>query len=549
MSIEDQIDRLLDRGASRRDFLRGSAVAGAGLLLPGVLAACSGSGSSSAETTGTDTTAATGTGTRGGRLVIGLHDGGADDTLSPWAIPTFNGAARAQQVYERLFTFGPSGAPVPRLAVSAEGNSSATVWQVKLRPDVQFHNGKTMDAQDVMYSLQYVVDPKNKAESSARASSIDFNASKIVSPTEIEFHLKRPVGDFQALLAEKALWIVPKGTKDFTKQAIGTGPFTSESFKPGVSALFKKYPDYWGLTATTGPYVDELEIQTLLDGSARVNALLAGQIQEMTNIDFVAAKAQATNAALRLVKTPQPNAGAIYMALESKQFRDNRVRQAMRLIPDRSAFVDNVALGFGSVGNDLFGKGQPSYDATIPQREHDPEKAKSLLKAAGYDGLSLTLPTSDAAPGMLATAALYRQQAAAAGVTITLKKIPADSHYGNQYYLKPAGFFYQTQWSQGFESMAQDGLLKGSPYNETQWYRSDWDTQFFKAQGIVDPAERNAAYRALQEPLWNEGGYIIPFVYLTLDAASPKVQGIVPNVSSGFQNLGGFEFKDHWLKS
>lgn len=550
MSAYDRIQEGLEEKRSRREVIKGSAIAATGLMLPGWLAACGGDGGSSGGgTPASGTTAEAGKPVRGGRLVIGLHDGGADETLSPWNIPTFFGAARAQQVYERLFTFDSKAVPAPRLALSAEGNKAATTWQVKLRPDVQFHNGKTMDAEDVIYSLQYVADAKNKAESRPRVSPIDFGATRIVSPTEIEFHLKRPIGDFPGLLAEKAIWIVPKGAGDFAQKAVGTGPFISESFKPGVNALFRKNTEYWGLSDTTGPFVDELEIQTLLDASARVNALLGGQVHEITNIDFVAAKAQESNAQIQLVKTPQPNAAALYMQIDAQQFKDPRVRMAMRLAADRKAFVDNVALGFGSVGNDLYGKGQPSYNDDIPEREHDPEKAKALLKAAGIDRLALTLPTSDAAPGMLATGALYKQQAAASNIDVTLKKIPADSYYSNDLYLKPGGFFYQTQWSQGFESQAADGLLKDAPYNETHWFDDGWDQQFFKAQGIVDPDERNAAYRDLQQPLWDTGGYIIPFVYETLDAAGAKVKGIVPNISSGFQNLGGFEFKDHWLEA
>jgi peptide/nickel transport system substrate-binding protein len=204
-----------------------------------------------------------------------------------------------------------------------------------------------------------------------------------------------------------------------------------------------------------------------------------------------------------------------------------------------------VLLGYGSVGNDLFGKGQPSYNADIPQREHDPEQAAALLKQAGVGRLRLTLPTSSASPGMFDSAAAFKQQASAAGIDITLQKLPSESYFTNDKYLSTP--LYQTNWGQGFESQAQDGLLKSAPFNETHWHDPSWDAAFKKAQGIVDADRRIAAYKALQEPLWERGGYIVWGVFDTLDAASSKVHGIVPNISSSFQNLGGFEFKDHWL--
>jgi ABC-type transport system substrate-binding protein len=92
-------------------------------------------------------------------------------------------------------------------------------------------------------------------------------------------------------------------------------------------------------------------------------------------------------------------------------------------------------------------------------------------------------------------------------------------------------------------------LLANSPYNETHWFDKQWAAQFFRAQGILDTTKRLAAYRALQEPLWDKGGYIAWGVYETLDAASSQVRGIVPNISPDYQNLGGFDFKYHWLAS
>ena len=536
---QDKPRELGDHAFSRRQLLRGSALLGATFALPGLLGACDASSGPAAR-------GAVGPARHGGRLVVAVHDGGAQDVLAPWSIPTYAAAGRAQQVYERLFNFGPDGKPAPRLAVSAESNANGTVWRVKLRPDVSFHNGKKFTAQDVLYSYGYVADTANQAESAPRLEAVDLAASRAVSDLEIEFRLKRSIGDFKGLLAEKALWIVPQGTTNFDTP-VGTGPFIFSSWQPGVRALYKRNPHYWGASATTGPFVDELEIQTITDQTARLNALLGGQVQEITFLDFVSAKARANDPSLKIVRTAQPSTTPFYMQIDSSTFMDPRVREAMKLAVDRETLVKNVLLGFGSVGNDLFGKGQPSYNSDIPQRAYDPEKAVGLLRQAGVDRLRLALPTSTTTPGMLESAAGFKQQATRAGIDLELVKLPSESYFSNNQYMKVP--FYQTNWGQGFESQAQDGLLSNAPYNETHWSDANWDAEFRKAQGIVDESKRLAAYKALQEPLWERGGYIVWGTFDTLDAVAPHVHGVVPNISSSFQNLGGFEFKDHWLEA
>jgi peptide/nickel transport system substrate-binding protein len=526
-------------GLSRREFLERSIGAGAALVVPGLLAA----GASGAN----PRPSAGGNPRRGGHLTVALNDGGATDTLSPWNEPFYSSAARNKQVYERLYTWDATGRPMPELAVSAEPKKP-TVWRIKLRSGVTFHNGKTLTADDVLYSIRYVAHPKNNAEARGRIAAIDAAASRVVSPTELELHLKRPIGDVPGvLLADKALWIVPAGTTDFSKP-VGTGPFVFRSWQAGVRALYARNPNYWGIGSGGGPpWVDSLEFQTIVDDTARLNALLAGQVQEMLFISLVDARAQMSNSAVRLIRTPQPNGDAIYMEIDSRDFRDIRVRHALKLALDREEMVKNILIGFGSVGNDLWGKGLPSYNAHIPQRSHDPQRAASLLKQAGVGRLRLTLPAAEAGPGMFESAIVFKQQAAAAGVDVTLRKIDAGTYFSNNLYLKTP--FYETTNVDSFEATTEDLLLPNSPYNETHWYDKRWATEFFKAQAIVDIDRRNAAYKALQEPLWDRGGYVIWGFFETLDATSPKVQGIVPNKSVGMENLGGLYFKNHWLSA
>jgi peptide/nickel transport system substrate-binding protein len=520
-----------DRSLSRRRLLAGAAAAAAAGAFPFALDAESAFAATKPR--------------KGGRLRVAINDGGSTDLLTPYNLPNWASAARAEAAYERLFKVDPFGVPQPRLALSLEPNKTGTVWRCKLRQGVTFHSGKKFTAEDVLYSYRYIANPKNKAEGQPRVSQIDLANSKAISPYEIEFRLKAPIGDFASTVSDKAIWIAPTGKTDFGTKPDGTGPFQFVQWQPGVNSLYKRFEHYWGLANGGGPYVDELEFQTIVDDSARLNALLGGQVDEMVFISFLQAKNQASSKAIKVIKADQANCSPITMQIDSKLFKSNDVRVAMKLALDREQLIKNVTLGFGTVGNDLFGKGLPSYNSSLPQRTYDPQKAASLLKKAGVGKLDLTLPTSNAYPGMLEGAVAFESSSKKAGINVTIKRIPAGTYFANDQYLKTP--FYQTFWGQGFESQAQDGLLKNSPYNETDWFDPKWDAAFRKAQGIVDRAARLKAYKALQVPLWEKGGYMIWGFFPTLDAVSSKVNGVVPNRSSGYQNLGGFEFKDHWL--
>ena len=192
------------------------------------------------------------------------------DLLSPYNLPNWASAARAEAAYERLFKVDPLGVPRPRLALSLEPNKTGTVWRCKLRQGVTFHSGKKFTAEDVLYSYRYIANPKNKAEGQPRVSQIDLANSKAISPFEIEFRLKAPIGDFASTVSDKAIWIAPTGKTDFgTRSRTAPARSSSCSGSPAVNSLYKRFEHYWGLANGGGPYVDELEFQTIVDDSAQ----------------------------------------------------------------------------------------------------------------------------------------------------------------------------------------------------------------------------------------------------------------------------------------
>ena len=193
-----------DRSLSRRRLLAGAAAVAAAGALPLSLDAAS---------------AFAATPRKGGRLRVAINDGGSTDLLTPYNLPNWASAARAEAAYERLFKVDPFGVPRPRLALSLEPNKLGTIWRCKLRQGVTFHSGKKFTAEDVLYSYRYIADPKNKAEGQPRVSQIDLKNSKAIGPYEIEFRLKAPIGDFASTVSDKAIWIAPTGQDRLRQEA------------------------------------------------------------------------------------------------------------------------------------------------------------------------------------------------------------------------------------------------------------------------------------------------------------------------------------------
>jgi peptide/nickel transport system substrate-binding protein len=420
-------------------------------------------------------------------------------------------------------------------------NSDATEYEVKLRPGVEFHNGKTFGAEDLIYSIRLMAKPANFA-SVPFVAGIDLKGLKAVNPTTVRIPLKFPDADLAANFVYWNTWIVQDGETDFTNP-VGTGPFMFESFQKGTQSTFKKNPNYW---VTGKPYVDGLTIQSIDDNSARLNALLNGDIDAMAQLPTAEAKAHQQTGDITVLVAPSPQAMMFYMDTTQAPFTDVNVRQAIRLIADRKALVDSAINGFGTVGNDIVGKGLPFYNTDLPQREQDIGQAKSLLKKAGQENLTVLLRTSPIFPGFVEAATLLAEQAKAAGVTIQLKQVPPNSYYNpSLLYLKMA--FAETQWPiPSLKFFYLQALSSSAPYNETHWKSPSWNALLFKAIGETDQTTAQDTWNQVQEIQWNQGGYLNWTNADWVDGVSTKLKGLAPHPGGV---LGNYLFMNAWLSA
>ncbi|MGW1491211.1 ABC transporter substrate-binding protein [Streptomyces sp. NPDC002402] len=481
-------------GLRRRGFLAAaSGAAGLGVL---ALAGCAGSG------TAADPAKGDGMPKRGGRLRAAFAGGGASETLDPHLANLFADAARAKALFDKLADYGPDLSAQPRLASAWAPNAGLDRWKVTLRK-AAFHDGKPVTAQDVLYSYRRIVDPAKAFRAKASLEPIDLKASRALDERTIEFVLKRPTAEFPNVLAAFGAYIVPEGPQDFDKKPVGSGPFRFVSFAPGKSAVFKRNDAHWD----GAPYIDELEFVVANEESARANALLGGQVEYAHELGPATARAHENKGQIQIVRLQGSAMQGFVMKTDRPPFDDKRVREAFFLIADRKELVDGALSGAGEIGNDLFGKGYEYYAGSLPQREQDLDRARKLLKEAGAEKLKVTLDTSPVASGFTEAAAIFRDQAAKAGVTIEIRTGSKDSYWKD--ILDSGTLASYRSGAMPIESHISQRLLTGSTTNATHWRHKDFDALYQQAQSTKDKKERAAVYERMQRRLHAEGGFLI----------------------------------------
>ncbi len=496
----------------RRQVLRGLAAAGAMAGGGSLLSACS-STSSSGQAAASPTSTA---GHRGGALKVGLTGGSGSDTLDPHKGLTYLDTARAQSLYQPLLQLNTNAQTEFVLAEEISPHGSTSNWVIRLRKGVTFHDGKPLTADDVIFTIRRII--SGKLTGSTPLGPIDVKGLKALDTRTVQVPMTSPYGSFVDQLAYwYYLYIVPAGFNP--NKPNGTGAFKYQSFTPGQRSVFVRNENYWkpGL-----PYVDTLTIIDFSDSASLQNALTTGVVHGAGALEGPQIAALAATGSVRTVKSQTGAITPFTMRVDQAPFNDVNVRQAMRLIVNRQQLINSALDGDATLGADVASPYDPNYDTPL-RREQDIPRAKSLLKKAGQENLTVQLITSAVATGTVAMATVLAQQAQAAGVTINLKTVDPTTFFGPNYLRWTfSQDFYN--YSPYLAQVAQS-LLPASPFNETHWSLPHYVSLYQQANATADPALRRELEHEMQMIDFNEGGYIIPAFIDALDAYSTKITG------------------------
>lgn len=511
---------------SRRRFLQISSLAGAAVVGVPLLDACgTGTSSSSSQPAGSPKS--------GGTLRAGMTGGSSNTSVDPQQVNDNLGPALYFAMYDPLITVDANAKQTLVLAESVEPNGDASEWTIRLKNGPKFHNGKPVTADDLVFSIQRMI--KNKYAGAAAYVGVSLDNIKKKDDRTVVVTYDKPFSVYPEVSSSPGLqtFIVPQ---DFDiNNPVGSGPFKYESYKPGVQATFVRNDDYWQRPA----YVEKLEITFFDDETSQVNALLSDQV-DMINVlsstnSQVAQKGQLVTATKTGLNTP------FVMRYDQAPFNDPKVRQAMRLIADRQQMLDLLFDGQGAIGNDQICPIDPLYDSSLPQRVPDIDQAKSLLKAAGQENLSVELTTRASAAGMTQAAQVFAQQAKAAGVTVKVNTVTPSDFYAKygQWTFCQSNWSYEEYWAQVAYMLVPDAPAWDSHYDNPQY-----TGLYQQALQTTDEGARQGIAKDMQKIFYDDGSLIIPYFLPLIDGFSKKVQGGKPSPVFSFNYYG---WRDFWL--
>ncbi len=526
MTDIDLLKRQISEGRiSRREFIQSATAAGLAAAIPAGLLAEEAKAAAPK---------------RGGKLRQALRGGSTSDSLFAGGGGDSHNVNTSWQVMNNLTEIMPDGSVTGELAESFEASADAATWTFKLRKGVEFHNGKTLDAEDIIHSIN--VHRGKDTKSTGKGLVTGISDIKADGKNTVVFTLKSGNADFPAVMSDYHFPIGPAGTegKDWDK-GIGTGPYSLTAWEPGIRSAGKRNPNYF---KEGKPYFDEVETLHVADVAARMSAIRSDEVDVIDEPDLKLVD--------RLQKSPglavHEAAGAKHftypMHMDKAPFDNLDVRLALKYAIDRKAILQTLLRGHGYLGNDHpIARNQKYYASELPQRAYDPDKAKFHLKKAGMESLDLTLYAGDIYAGGVDGAVLYKEHAAKAGINMDVKRVSTDGYWSNVWNVKP---FCVSFWSgrPTEDLMFSTAFAADSAWNETKWTHERFNKLLVEARAELDEAKRRAMYVEMQQIVRDIGGLVAPvfanWVFVTRDKIS------VPEKIAGNWPVDGLKNTERW---
>ncbi|MHC5078315.1 MAG: ABC transporter substrate-binding protein [Planctomycetota bacterium] len=328
---------------------------------------------------------------RGKRVNTLIWGRGADSKkLDPGDITDGESVKVCNQIYETLLTYAEEGPGlVPCLAERWENSEGGKVWTFHLRKGVKFHDGTPFDAQAVIFTMTRHIDKESPYRFGGgfeySENYAEIQSMEAPDPQTVVFRLKAPSAVFLLNMAMFPASIVSpeavkKHGKNFYKNPVGTGPFRFVEWEHDVKIVLKANPDYWG----GKPALDMVIFKPVLENAARFEQLRRGEINIMDNFSF--SDIELIRKDPSLVYDEVTGMNFVYLALNNDQppFDKLEVRQAVAHAIDKSKVIKLATFGLGKPGTNPMPPTIWSFHEGIEGYPYDPEKAKELLKKAGF---------------------------------------------------------------------------------------------------------------------------------------------------------------------
>ncbi|MGV1828220.1 ABC transporter substrate-binding protein [Agrobacterium vitis] len=475
-------------------------------------------------------------------LKIGLSED--PDVLDPAQSRTFVGRIVYTAMCDKLVDVSPDLKIIPQLATGWAWSEGGKVLTMTLRQGVKFHDETPFNAEAVVATIQRNM---TMAESRRKSELASVEKVEAIGSDTVKFTLKAPDSTLLAQLSDRAGMIVsPKAAKElganFGSHPVCAGPFKFVERVQQDRIVLEKFGDYWNKDQI---FINKLTYLPIVDSTVRLANLRSGDLDMIERVAPTDAASIKSDGKLDFEQAVGVGYMAMYVNIGNSPRannplgKDKRLRQAFSLAIDREALNQIVFEGTALAGNQPFPPVSPWYDKRIPVPARDVEKAKALIKAAGFDRVPIELQVSNSAT-VLQMMQVVQSMVAEAGFDVTLKTMEFATMLNEQ----TAGN-YQISRSDWSGRVDPDGNLhqfvtcKGG-INDTKYCNPAVDTLLNEARQSTDDAVRKQKYDAADEILNDD----LPIIYLGhqswLWAASKKITGFVPS-PDGMIRLTGMQ--------
>jgi len=468
-----------------------------------------------------------------------------------WVAPTQVG----RQVAEYLtFTDG-KNITHPYLLKNWVVSDDLKTWTLNARQGVKWNNGDTFTADDVIFNFsQWMNKDVGSSMLGLVGEYLDLTGIERVDQYTVKLHLKKPEIAVPEHLFHYPALIMNHRTfeGDFTKAPVGTGPYTLEAYMPGERAVVKRRNDYWneGADGKPLPYMDGMEfIDMGTEMAPQIAALKAGEV-DMIDLGDVAGvdvfQAVRNDANVQIIPVTSASTRVLRMRVDVKPWDDNKVRTALKICQHHEKLLSLVYFNEGLQGQDFHVyQLHPEYcEKPIPK--YDPQRAKKLLKEAGYaNGIDVNLAAGNW-PDVVRYAEVLKQDAAPAGFRINIQTMPT-SQYWEKWTEVDLGI---TPWMhRPIGTMVlnlayiTDDAGKPVPWNETRWSDPEFSKLLTQANGILNVDERRKVFCKLEDIQQQRGSIGIPYwrnAWYVLRKRVKNVHGVPPLYMT---------FNDAWLEA
>jgi peptide/nickel transport system substrate-binding protein len=526
-SDRDVFEQALRRGATRRDFMQWIAAAGGSAAFAGTVFA--GASHALAQTP-----------KRGGKLVFGENVHGPDDTLDPILISSSTDNHRMRMFYSSLTRLSSNLTAQPEIAEEFLPNADATEWTFKLRRGVEFHDGKTLTADDVIYSMNRHMG--ENSPSRAKALVADVERWEKVDDYEVRAILKTPNSDLPIILGTFQFKIVQDGATDFSKP-VGSGPFRVVEFTPGVRARGAAFENYWG----DGPYLDEIENFAISDPVARVNAFLAGDVDAIQGLPPQAIDTVRGAAGKAVLETESGSYISVVARRDIGPGDNDDLVLALKHLMDRERLLRGTLRGTGTLGNDQpINKAYADHFDGLPQRMLDPEKAKFHFERSGIGSAQIPITVAEVAPGSVDQALFLQREAAAIGMNVAVQRVANDGYWSAVWLTAP---ICVASWVMRPTANIMLTLAYASDarWNDSAWRSEAFDDLLVKSRAATDAGLRRQMYADMQTMIHEQAGTIIPVHRNFVDGVSDRIRGFTSVPLAPYGGMEGPEF--YWIDS